>query len=124
MYEISKEFEFEASHVLTKVPKGHKCGRMPSHGHSYKVVVVIRSGELDKMGFVTDFGNLDFVKKYISDNLDHRFLNEVFDFETTAEYIARFFFEFVKVRLPTTAVWVHKVDVWETRKSRGSWINE
>lgn len=130
MYEISKEFEFEASHVLTKVPAGHKCGRLPSHGHSYKVMVFIRSYFLDEMGFVMDFGELDFLKKYIDENLDHRFLNDVFDFETTAENIAKHIFTMVENYLHEKNMslniqpWVERVDVWETHKSKGSWINE
>lgn len=128
MYEISKEFEFEASHVLTKVPPDHKCGRLPSHGHSYKVVITLRAHTLNDMGFVIDFGDLDPIKKYIDNHFDHRFLNDMVDFETTAENLAHHFFgvtEKLLVNLGVVSeVWVHRVDVWETRKSKGSWINE
>jgi 6-pyruvoyltetrahydropterin/6-carboxytetrahydropterin synthase len=114
MYIISKEFAFEASHVLLDMPEGHKCGRM--HGHSYRVVVVLASEQLDEYGFVADYGDLDPLKKYIDNFLDHRNLNDVLDMhQPTAEKIAEHLFDFCE------EIWgsdfVQEVRVSETAKT-------
>lgn len=91
MYSISKRFEFSASHALTHLPSEHKCYRL--HGHNYEVVIELVSNKLDDRGFVLDYGELDFVKKYIDENLDHRHLNDLFGDpdKTTAERLAEHF---------------------------------
>jgi 6-pyruvoyltetrahydropterin/6-carboxytetrahydropterin synthase len=126
---ISKVFDFEAAHGLTKVPITHKCnvnyGCLKSndktkfrghHGHSYKVKVFLscKDIELNTYDFVQDFRELDFVKKYIDDNLDHRNLNDVFpNMETTSENLAKFlYYEFKK-----TAPLIVAVEISETAKS-------
>ncbi len=45
-----------------------------------------RSKEVDENGMVVDFS---LIKRMIMDRLDHRMLNDVLDFNTTAENIAR-----------------------------------
>lgn len=98
MYRISKEFHFSASHVLTKVPPGHPCGRV--HGHNYVVEFELEDAALDARGFVLDYRELDDVKAWIDTMLDHRHLNEALPlafslpgFEPTAEMICRGLFE-------------------------------
>jgi 6-pyruvoyltetrahydropterin/6-carboxytetrahydropterin synthase len=89
-FQISKLFEFSASHQLTGLPDDHQCARM--HGHNYQVRVELTSEELDNVGFVVDYGELAPVKSWIDDNLDHRHLNDVpaLDGENpTAEVLAR-----------------------------------
>jgi len=75
--EISKEFTFEASHVLPRHPG--KCSRL--HGHSWKLLVVV-SGEVDEAtGFVMDYATLkEFVEPLI-ESLDHRHLGQWVDKE-------------------------------------------
>lgn len=89
MFTISKEFAFEASHRLDRLDPDHKCGRW--HGHSYRVVVEI-SGRTDGVtGFVIDYAELDPVKRWIDETLDHRSLNDVERFDgvnPTAEMLA------------------------------------
>jgi 6-pyruvoyltetrahydropterin/6-carboxytetrahydropterin synthase len=84
-YLISKDFSFSASHVLMGLPEGHKCARL--HGHTYLVRAEIR-GELDTVGFVVDFGELDWFRGLIETTLDHRHLNDVLDLNPTSENIA------------------------------------
>ena len=91
MYTISKEFHFSASHVLHGLPDGHQCGRL--HGHNYIVMVVLASTRLDQTGFVRDYGQLHLIKEYIDNKLDHRHLNDVFDFNPTAESMAEALFD-------------------------------
>jgi 6-pyruvoyltetrahydropterin/6-carboxytetrahydropterin synthase len=76
-FTITKEFKFEAAHVLV----GHDgpCARL--HGHSWKGRVVVRGSELHrdgpKAGMLVDYGDLKAVLEPLVDGyLDHRFLNE------------------------------------------------
>jgi 6-pyruvoyltetrahydropterin/6-carboxytetrahydropterin synthase len=95
-YEIQKEFHFSASHQLTHLPDGHQCARL--HGHNYIVVVVLGSNELNEDGFVKDYGELKPLKKYIDTMLDHRHLNDVFSFHTTAENMSKHIYTLCKER--------------------------
>ena len=48
--ELRKSFQFEAAHLLPRLPKTHKCRRL--HGHSFQVDLVV-AGECDpKLGWV------------------------------------------------------------------------
>lgn len=111
MYTISKQFSFDASHQLTGLPEGHKCTRL--HGHTYRVEVVLQSETLNEVGFVVDYGDLKPLKDYIDHRLDHRHLNDVFSFQTSAENIARHLYDFCKQHWPQTA----KIRVSETPKT-------
>jgi 6-pyruvoyltetrahydropterin/6-carboxytetrahydropterin synthase len=107
MYVIKKEFSFEAAHKLVGLPEGHKCGQL--HGHSYKVIVELASNKLDEHGFVKDYGELKDIKDCIDNELDHTYLNEVFNanwgertpdpdclegyINPTAENLAKFLYE-------------------------------
>ena len=93
-YTIEKEFHFSASHQLEHLPDGHQCARL--HGHNYKVVVVLGSNKLDDNGFVVDYGDLKPLKDFIDNKLDHRHLNDVFDFYTTAENMSAYLYDFCK----------------------------
>lgn len=86
MYKITKLFSFEASHQLVDMPDDHPCNR--NHGHSYRVRVSLVADEPDALGMVTDYHNLSRIKAWIDENLDHRNLNEVYPFHTTAENMA------------------------------------
>lgn len=118
MFEISKEFTFEAAHQLLKVPDGHKCGRL--HGHSYRVVFVLASDTLNEMGFVVDYGELNAVKTWLDANWDHQNLNDLFAsedlrFETTAENLAKYLFDRFRFTQPTWPL--SMVSVSETGKT-------
>jgi 6-pyruvoyltetrahydropterin/6-carboxytetrahydropterin synthase len=101
MLTISKEFNFSASHVLRELPEGHQCGRM--HGHNYVVVVELsaRPDQLDRAGFVRDFGELSVVKTWIDEKIDHRHLNDVLgELNPSAEHIAQWIFGHWKEKFP------------------------
>lgn len=82
MYYISKRFEISGAHNLT-LDYESKCQRL--HGHNWIVTVYCRSKDLDKNGMVCDFAH---IKGIVNEKLDHRYLNDVFDFNPTAENIA------------------------------------
>ena len=112
MYRIAKEFHFSASHQLSHLPADHQCARL--HGHNYIVEVELESETLDTHGFVRDYRELDALKRYIDDKLDHRHLNDVLgDDCITAEQIARHFYDWCKKCWPE----VSAVRVKETPKS-------
>lgn len=111
MYTISKQFSFDASHQLNGLPEGHKCTRL--HGHTYRVEVVLQSETLNNVGFVMDYGELKPLKDYIDTLLDHRHLNDVLLFQTSAENIARHLYDFCKQYWPQTV----KIRVSETPKT-------
>ena len=114
-YSITKEFTFAAAHHLEGLPDTHQCSR--PHGHNYTVKVELQAPILNEVGFVVDYGDLKPLKDYIDQTLDHRDLNEVFSFQTSAENIARHLFEWCHDRWPFTIA----VHVSETPKTWASY---
>lgn len=115
-FTIAKRFSFSASHVLTAVPADHKCRRL--HGHNYEVEIFCAAGELDDRGMVVDYFELDPVKRFIEETVDHRHLNDVVPGEPTAERLAWWLYESLKGTLPAeVAARVVAVRVHETPKT-------
>ena len=83
MYYIKKTLEVAACHQL-ELSYPSKCTAM--HGHNWIITIYCRSKELNKDGMVCDFTH---DKEKIHNALDHANLNEVLDFNPTAENIAR-----------------------------------
>ena len=119
VYEISKDFVFSAAHQIRF--HGGKCERL--HGHNWRVRVHARATELDRIGMVVDFADLQKLVAEIGARFDHQNVNEVppFDTEnTTAELIARFFYleaNRVLVEHEKGRVRVSRVEVWENEGS-------
>lgn len=97
-YFVWKKFRFSASHVLNGMPEGHQCGRL--HGHNYVVEMELTDDMLDQHGFVKDFGDFAPIKKYIDDTLDHKHLNDVLEFNPTAELMAAHLFRIFSETFP------------------------
>ena len=91
MFEIRKRFQFSASHQLQGLPLDHPCGRL--HGHNYEVEIVLQSPKLNEHGFVVDYGELRPFKQLLDTMLDHQHLNDVLDFQPSAENLAKWLFE-------------------------------
>jgi 6-pyruvoyltetrahydropterin/6-carboxytetrahydropterin synthase len=106
MYKITKEYHFSASHILLGLPEGHPCARL--HGHNYIVKVELSAEQLNAYGFVVDYRDLDALKKYIDEDIDHRHLNDVLgDNHVTSENLAKHFYEWCKARWPeVSAVYI------------------
>jgi len=83
MYYISKRIEVAFAHHLTLTYES-KCSRL--HGHNGIIVIYCCAEELDANGMVADFSH---IKRLIKEKLDHQCLNDVFDFNPTAENLAR-----------------------------------
>jgi 6-pyruvoyltetrahydropterin/6-carboxytetrahydropterin synthase len=115
MFEIEKIFTFEAGHSL---PHHDGICKNP-HGHSYVLKVRLRSSELissgPKVNMVMDFGDLSkVVVKMLVKYLDHQWLNDSLNVESpTAEYIAKWIFDYLKPQLPL----LHSIALNETASS-------
>ena len=100
MYEIFKEFTFEAAHHLAvNVAKGHPYAKL--HGHSFKVEVFLR-GEKDKdTNWLCDFGEVERQIGELRRELDHNYLNEIPGLEVpTLENISRWIWDRLYDELP------------------------
>jgi 6-pyruvoyltetrahydropterin/6-carboxytetrahydropterin synthase len=97
--ELRRTFQFEAAHLLPRLPKTHKCRRL--HGHSFQVEIVV-AGECDpKLGWVMDYADIKQAFRPLWEKLDHRYLNEVRGLENpTSEEIAVWIWRRLKPRLP------------------------
>lgn len=109
---ISKEYRFEASHVLPKHPG--KCSRL--HGHSYKVTLEIEGSIDPETNFVLDFNELDAIMKPVVDFLDHRHLN-FFIAYPSAENLAIMFAVLVQRVFDGKVLRSGKIKVSETEKT-------
>ena len=83
MYYVKKRIEVSLAHKLS-LSYESRCCQM--HGHNAIVTVYCRARELNKDGMVVDFKQL---KNIVCDMLDHRYVNDVVDFNPTAENLAR-----------------------------------
>lgn len=102
--------KFSAAHFL-KEYKG-KCEKI--HGHTFEVEVRIEVTELDEIGIGIDFSD---IKQKLAELLpDHTLLNEVYDFNPSAENLARHFYLELKKYFP-----VKEVTVWESEDAAASY---
>lgn len=119
VFEICKDFGFSAAHQIRL--HGGKCERL--HGHNWRVRVHVRASELNRIGMVVDFADLQRWVAEVGARFDHRNVNEVPPFDeqnTTAELLARFFHVEMAQRLleqEQGRVSVSRVEVWENEGS-------
>ena len=119
VFEISKDFVFSAAHQIRF--HGGKCERL--HGHNWRVRVHAQASELNRIGMVIDFADLQKLVAEIGQRFDHQNVNEIPPFDqinTTAELLARFFYTEVNARLLAAEggrVQVSRVEVWENEGS-------
>ncbi|MCH4187236.1 MAG: 6-carboxytetrahydropterin synthase QueD [Megasphaera sp.] len=83
MYTVTKRLEISASHYLT-LDYESKCRNL--HGHNWIIYITCQSRELDHNGMVIDF---KYISTKVKNKLDHQNLNDVLDFNPTAENIAK-----------------------------------
>jgi 6-pyruvoyltetrahydropterin/6-carboxytetrahydropterin synthase len=77
MYELSKQFRFEAAHTLHRAIDAEPSRRI--HGHSYRAEVTLRGEPDPQTGMVMDLGLFTRLLEQVRDGLDHRFLDEIPD---------------------------------------------
>ena len=67
-YVVTKEFRFEAAHRLLK----NYCGKCTNnHGHSWLVTLHLEGANLDEKDMLIDFQEMNVLKTWIDDQLDH-----------------------------------------------------
>lgn len=77
MFELTKQFRFDAAHTLDRRIDTEPSRRI--HGHSYRATVTIRGRPDPATGMVIDLGLFERALATARDGLDHRFLDEVPD---------------------------------------------
>lgn len=108
--------EFASAHTLTGYPGA--CSRM--HGHNWKLEVEVTARQLDHIGMGVDFKVIRQAARSLTDELDHRYLNEIPPFDQvnpTAENIAAHVYRGLSNRLNNARVQVSAVTLWETERA-------
>lgn len=83
-----QKLEISAAHSL-QLSYESKCSRM--HGHNWQLeIFLVSRDKLNEDGMVEDFTH---IKKVIQSKMDHANLNEIFDFNPTAENIGKWIVE-------------------------------
>lgn len=112
MYELSKQFRFDAAHTLSRAVQAEPSRRI--HGHSYRGEITLR-GKPDRVsGMVVDVGVLERELESVRAALDHRFLDEINDLgPATMENLCRWIWNQLKPTFPTLS----KVSVYRDSNS-------
>ena len=87
MYFVRKRLEIAAAHSLS-LNYDSKCTNL--HGHNWIMTIYCRAEKLNENGMVVDFSH---IKDMLNEKMDHKILNKVFDFNPTAENLARWVVE-------------------------------
>src|SRR2546430_3772710 len=97
--ELRRTFQFEAAHLLPKLPATQECHGL--HGQSFQAEIVV-AGECDpQLGWLMDYADISEAFKPLWEQLDHRYLNEIPGLENpTSENIAVWIWERLRPKLP------------------------
>jgi len=107
MYELTKQFRFEAAHTLERTIEAESSRRI--HGHSYRAEVTVRGEPDTETGMLVDLGELERALMAARDALDHRFLDDVPDLgPATMENLSAWIWR----RLAPLAVGLSRVTVY------------
>jgi len=109
-FEISTTRGFSAAHQLRLYDQSLE----PVHGHNWKVKVVVQRDDLDEIGVVMDFHELERLVDRIIEPMHNRHLNELEPFQKlnpSAEHVAMYIGQ--SLRLPKSVA-LQSVEVWET----------
>jgi len=77
MFELSKQFRFDAAHQLDCEVNTERNRRI--HGHSYRAEVTVRGLPDPKSGMIVDLGLFKQKLEEARQALDHHFLNDIPD---------------------------------------------
>jgi 6-pyruvoyltetrahydropterin/6-carboxytetrahydropterin synthase len=91
------------------------------------VQVTVRARELDRIGYVVDFGLLKKATWESIERFDHQNLNEIAPFievNPTAENLARHVHGELGRRFDDERIQVHCVEIWETENNRAAFTTD
>lgn len=112
MYELSKQFRFDAAHTLDRVVQTESSRRI--HGHSYRGEVTLRGRPDPVSGMIVDVGILEKELESVREALDHRFLDDINDLgPATMENLCRWIWNRLKPEFPALS----KVSVYRDSNS-------
>jgi len=109
---VRVETSFEAAHSLRQ----YRGASEPLHGHSWRVVVMAGSEQLDRDGLAVDFVSLQAALAGLVAPLRHRNLNEVAPFDRlnpSAENLALWLAQGLEQNQAAGAGRLVAVEVWE-----------
>lgn len=107
MFELSKQFRFDAAHTLERSIQTESSRRI--HGHSYRAEVAVRGRPDPVTGMIVDLGILEASMEEARDALDHRFLDEINDLgPATMENLSRWIWDRLLPVVPN----LYKVSVY------------
>jgi 6-pyruvoyltetrahydropterin/6-carboxytetrahydropterin synthase len=122
MYELRVVTRFAAAHRLTMV--GAKCENL--HGHNWKIEVYVQGASLDEGGVLVDFGVIKRHVRDLMETLDHKFLNELEDFQEgtppSSENIARYVADQLAARITQPGIRVSRVTAWESEDASATYL--
>ena len=114
MFELKVVTRFAAAHQLKMVAK--KCENL--HGHNWKIEICVAGETLNDAGVLIDFGEIKTHIKEIMEKIDHRFLNELDDFNDdnppSSENIALYVAKELQQKIDDSSVKVSRVTAWES----------
>ena len=111
MYEVRKRIKISAAHRLD-LSYESKCSNV--HGHNWIIDVYLRAKELNSDGMIMDFSH---IKHVIRDKFDHKVINDVVDFNPTAENLAKYICD-------SLAPYCYRVDVEESMNNVATYIKD
>ena len=112
MFEVSYQTTFCALHRLTDGGRPIE----PQHGHDWRVEAVAGGDALDRIGVVIDFERLKEALGEVASRFHYKDINEHPAFagaSTSAEVVARYFFQEVRKGLGEEGRLLRRVQVWE-----------
>jgi len=140
MFYITKKFEVPISHRLSK----HLGLCKLYHGHNLLISVCIKSSALNDNDMVMDFSELKSLVNKIISSWDHgMFINicdeklvknlnaeiHAFNSDPTSEILCRYLYFEMKSQLEylnsmnsKQYIFIHSVDIWETRDSKSTYM--
>ena len=113
MYEVYVAAQFEAAHRLV----GDFGPATRTHGHTYRMEVLVRGERLKDDGTLYDIGLLRATVEELAASLHYRDLNEVPDLagmNTTAEAVARYCWDKLALSLNGQGLDSLTVRIWES----------
>ena len=116
MYTLKVVSDFASAHTLRDYPGA--CARM--HGHNWKVEAEVEATALDAVGMGVDFKVIKSAVRELTEQLDHRYLNEIAPFDSvnpTAENIAAHLFRGLSAVLNDERIRVKAITLWETERA-------